>query len=313
MRFALHLDVCISCFLVSSAAGQCVQSLDAEGSEVSGLLQLQVNAASPSSPRQARMEKIKPVAFLHVPKAGSTFFNVLYNHPAICALAPKGLAMGRSTLVRHPPAQLCEGGWSTSFAAIPHSQRHWGISLDNWQKNKGHFVTMLRQPEQRLLSHWHYNASHPGFAPGHASNIHEFAEQMQGCAVKMLTQGGRSPTFPGGKFRDSSPCFDVTSKPNMAMAHEAVQRLREGFAFVGLTDKWQLSVCLFHAMYGAKCNDVEFQDVNRQRQNTTWDVAGLQGFHDPFDGLLYEEAQRIFHEKLELYGVTEESCPSSCL
>lgn len=120
----------------------------------------------------------------------------------------------------------------------------------------------------------------------------------------MLTRGGAA---------DKSPCFDVELKPDMAMVVEAVQRLREGFAFVGLTDKWRLSICLFHAMYGARCNDSEFQDVNRQRQNSTWDAAALQGFHDPFDGLLYKEAQRIFHENLELYGVTEENCPSSCL
>lgn len=321
MRLGLFVYSCLLCFLFALPVGQCSQSSGIDNCEVSGLLQLQVQAASivPQASQDSaaqkhdflegqahRLEKIKPVAFFHVPKAGSTFFNVLYNHPAICALAPKGVAMGKHTLLRHPPEKLCEGGWSTSYAAVPHSQLHFGVSPYNWQRNKGHFVTMMRQPEQRLLSHWHYSISHPGFAQGNASNIRDFAKQMQGCAVKMLTEKAELGSL-------ASPCFNVELRPTMAMANEAVQRLREGFAFVGLTDKWQLSICLFHAMYGAKCNDVEFQDVNRQRQNSTWDAAGLNDFHDPFDGLLYEEAQRIFHKNLNRYGVSEENCPSLCM
>ena len=33
------------------------------------------------------------------------------------------------------------------------------------------------------------------------------------------------------------------------------------FAFVGLTEEWDLSVCLFHRMFGGECHVREFLDV----------------------------------------------------
>ena len=45
--------------------------------------------------------------------------------------------------------------------------------------------------------------------------------------------------------------------PDMKLAH---RRLREGFAFVGLTEQWPLSICLFAAMFRIACVPSLFDD-----------------------------------------------------
>ena len=60
------------------------------------------------------------------------------------------------------------------------------------------------------------------------------AAGIPGCQVKMLT--GRR-------------CAALYS-PTMLDLGQAKARLETGFAFVGLTDHYDLSVCLFHAMFG---------------------------------------------------------------
>merc|ERR1712046_154794 len=72
-----------------------------------------------TSTAQGRASHIQPVAFVHAPKSGTTFFNVLYNHPGICPRVPKGLAISQpgewKTLLMYHPRFFCANGWSESF------------------------------------------------------------------------------------------------------------------------------------------------------------------------------------------------------
>merc|ERR1712176_902336 len=77
----------------------------------------------------------------------------------------------------------------------------------------------------------------------------------------------------------------------------AMQRLDMGFAFIGITSEWPLSVCLFHAMHGGKCHKREFKDVSphkKHRQNET----DLRGFVDVIDGALYRHVLDVFNANL---------------
>ena len=48
------------------------------------------------------------------------------------------------------------------------------------------------------------------------------------------------------------------SKITLEVAQEAAKRVREGFAFVGITEEWDLSACLFHEMFGGDCHAWDF-------------------------------------------------------
>lgn len=54
--------------------------------------------------------------------------------------------------------------------------------------------------------------------------------------------------------------FLTKAPPSDAQVQEACRRLGL-FAFVGISDHWRASVCLFHAMYGGQIHEVEYHNV----------------------------------------------------
>eukprot|EP00322_Chrysochromulina_rotalis_P016154 CAMPEP_0115863948 /NCGR_PEP_ID=MMETSP0287-20121206/18948_1 /TAXON_ID=412157 /ORGANISM="Chrysochromulina rotalis, Strain UIO044" /LENGTH=211 /DNA_ID=CAMNT_0003318403 /DNA_START=595 /DNA_END=1229 /DNA_ORIENTATION=- len=146
-------------------------------------------------------------------------------------------------------------------------------------------------------------------AVGADGNFHviselEYAKAVQGCAVRMLTRPGQSCGRP--------------PLPSNAEVTEAITRLRRRFAFVGLLEEWELSICLLHVRFGlGLCEAVEMSNTRpgpmASRSNTThrhsgYNVSVLRGFTDPYDGPLYQEAQVIFRAQLDEYNVTKELC-----
>merc|ERR1719263_246459 len=81
----------------------------------------------------------------------------------------------------------------------------------------------------------------------------QYRSGVQGCAVKMLTRQGRGEVC-------------GSEVPTEREVSRAVVRLREAFVFVGITDKWQASICTFKAMFGGKCHKSDFHNVRVGKQ-----------------------------------------------
>lgn len=270
----------------------------------------------PHDSSNARLSSLKPLYWVHVPKCGTSFAEVILRHPDICPVAvQKGIGLpvihgprlfGDAQLWLKMPSLLCVTSVSPVFIL---TAVHGGIHALNtdFDDLKGHGVIMLRQPEQRIISG--YNTRPNGFphswpkklkGTSHMPSLKEYAEQQAGCAVKILTSS------------DTSPCFTV-EPPSANDMEKAVVALHDNMAFVGITEEWDLSICLFHAMFGGKCHDSEFGNFHPgTNQSNQYDITPLGGFHDAFDGRLYDEAQRIFNRNLDRYGVSHSTCPSLC-
>jgi len=173
------------------------------------------------------------------------------------------------------------------------------------EERLGHGLVMLRQPEQRLMSSY-YDRQHdwlPEKAP--AENLVVYAQAVAGCTVKMLTRSG------------TDVCLDQT-EPSDSEVTESVLRIEQDFAFVGLTDEWYFSVCLFHAMFGGVPKAIELmiigsthtQDGVRDAvvNSSQYDTSELEGFTDRFDGPVFEKATNLFQRSKQLYGLSEDSC-----
>ena len=104
-----------------------------------------------------------------------------------------------------------------------------------------------------------------------------------------------------------------------ALVTMAVHRLDEGFRFVGITDEWETTVCLFHRMHmhDRPCLPVEFlnnrpSDVlpGTQIMNSSLgsEVLKKAGFIDQVDTLFFEAVQRIFNMNKMKYNVTPAAC-----
>jgi len=290
----------------------------------------------------------KPIYWLHIAKTNSGFGTALLTLPTMCSNASEQA----KEIILHPRRNAdpekrvifedeCRGDImdlrlvSKLPHPLPKHGDHSGIG-SFYPRLRGHMFTILRQPEQRIMSGWHDSMHSWPSSFGHdPQSMKEYARVVAGCAVKMLTRDGASegradggpPGDPGAlraeqmetlepvatdlipHFRAICADEDLDGSFRAASDAEVVlakRRLRDGFAFVGILEEWPLSLCLLHTMYGGRCNQAELGEAG-----TWYNTTALNGFVDKADGMLYEVGQQIFREHLRQYGVSTESCDCS--
>jgi len=214
-----------------------------------------------------------------------------------------------------PDSAIAKGSWAHKGIG--------GLASHIYQANRGHLVSMFRQPEQRLISEYYYygprylykdslyerdfwpygehSRSSVETIPYNKVSLRDYAQWKGGCAVRQLT------------MEVLAPC-DTLPLPTSSDVDQAINVLRDGFAFVGITEQWAMSVCLFRAMFGGEC---VVQDLanNRPGDNgsqSLYDTSGLYGWVDQWDGPLYAEAVSLFDSTCEMFGVDADTCASFC-
>lgn len=272
-----------------------------------------------------RLQELKGVAWVHIPRCGSSFVNVLLHHPGVCPKIPADAWVEEDEdgfplqgfFAKYPKKEYCAGGFMDP--QYFHDPPGHGSVGQYWENIAGHGFILFRQPEQRVLSAYHN--FHMGVFVDHHLTAKEYGQIEEGCMVKMLTRWNHP-----NDYRDphswgwQGPCVDIheASPPSHDEVEEAKLRLRTGFPFIGITDKWDLSVCLFHVMFGGHCQDKMFKSVRPysvghvNKQNGGYDPRELEGWVDEADNALYNEAMQLFESNLDKFGVTESNCPQIC-
>jgi hypothetical protein len=270
------------------------------------------------------------IAWLHVMKTASSFGTTLAHHANATlpktAHIPSGknhsdpedmTARPEDFYDRHLVLDFFEfkypvGSWFQDVFRHPTNPGgHVPIMEDEWTEWKGSWITVLRQPEARASSAWHH------FGKGRG-DVLKFQRNVQGQQARMLSSGEAAASSVlcertgGGLFDSSAPC-DISPVPNVTLA---VERLRD-FAFVGILEEYDMTVCLFHVMFGSECLPVEFS--NSRATNYHEDEAAkerelnlLKKTPDPWDTPVYEAALERFNADLVRYGVTKSTCREVC-
>eukprot|EP00440_Ansanella_granifera_P075560 gb/GFBE01081995.1/.p1 GENE.gb/GFBE01081995.1/~~gb/GFBE01081995.1/.p1 ORF type:complete len:316 (+),score=59.53 gb/GFBE01081995.1/:1-948(+) len=283
---------------------------DLDQAQGMSLLQLTTKA---SGARQ--VSDALPLKWMHIPKSGTSILTSLAQLPGVCEGIPEDLIVDEDHLGTFFEESFMRRVCQPSCPGLDchHSrQHHAAIGLEYEEYFKGHGVSMFRQPEQRIISHYNM-VSTPGsrfYHPDTVSKfptVRSFAEHVEGGVARMLTENFGSPCMgPPG----SGPAGKVPAD-QLALAKE---RLREGFVFVGITEQWDLSICLLHAMFGGECSAKEFDNSRPGMVSSGpsgYDTSELGGFVDEADREIYQLALDIFSENLAKYGVSNESC-SAC-
>ena len=311
----------------------------------------------------------RALAWLHIPKAGSSLGTTLV-HQANSSLPPNAqmpsCAHGGTLLKPEMPrSHLHCPGWPQSFTenctrrvaercllGQPELTFHIRFPLDDWfkcsfweksrgnvgghepideatyERFQGRFVGMFRKPERRAVSAYLWYASefyHEGLALPNAS---DYAYRLRGTAARMLSgQADGEVCNSGYRYDERCPNNKQSLIPDM---HTALKRLSDSFAFVGLTDQWALSICLFHAIFGGPCLPVEFensrpttsrttrmpwlrnQTVEYERAFTTAVSDAVAAVADPWDGAIFEAAEARFLKDVAAHGLTPERCEKIC-
>eukprot|EP00403_Amphidinium_massartii_P011033 CAMPEP_0178419552 /NCGR_PEP_ID=MMETSP0689_2-20121128/25670_1 /TAXON_ID=160604 /ORGANISM="Amphidinium massartii, Strain CS-259" /LENGTH=333 /DNA_ID=CAMNT_0020040995 /DNA_START=69 /DNA_END=1070 /DNA_ORIENTATION=+ len=210
-----------------------------------------------------RIRHSSPLVWVHTPKTGTSFWEVLMHHSGFCPNIPADLHLP-------PPGTKVPGGTSAKYVLEQH-----GLTGENWpckggllekyshghcpysvahkmrmqQKWQGNGVTMLREPRAHfisLYSHWG-----KGY---YKYTLNQTIVAGVWCQIGMLS----------GTHCDSTECcmkknglaWDRAPSINLAL-----QLLKSEFSFVGIQEEWSLSVCLFHAIFGGSISDHELMNA----------------------------------------------------
>lgn len=264
---------------------------------------------------------IHDLSWLHVPKAGTSFVATLWNY----ACGQRGLPLDLNVDVaasyqcsqcydfalmqRYPREMYCEEGvlsksWQT---------QHLPITLSHVQQRQN-TVGMFRRPNQRVISAFHDSYHASGFTQTTMDNLRSacpegrstpacFAKYpgIAGCMTRMLT-GGMCAEDPYAAVLVGKAKSDTRTK-------DAGVALR-AMSFVGITEEWDESVCLFHLMFGGRMDPAELKDVHRGPGHLhEYDESVMDGFVDPDDEKTYAAAQARFHDLKEAYvGLNSSAC-----
>ena len=252
-------------------------------------------------------------SWLHIPKTGSSFINVLLRHA--CRNVPPKFHLpyvdwyGR-TVDRNGNEWQCD----SQFSKLPYlidplgNQPMFHLKLFKrvYDRFKGNLVGMLREPKEHFVSLVN----------------HKFHEQVDNITIFDFGRGFQTSYLVGHGY------FVATGNEDVGIQHQALidlakKRLDEGFQFLGITNRYEESVCLFHLKFETgRCDESEFLAINtailRSDENGGVDKDGhvwtpeelrqLEDYVDPIDGPVYEYAESLFEAELQKFGVTEEKC-----
>ena len=296
--------------------------------------------------------KIREFFWVHIPKCGSTFEVSLYLWacPAVAYLATDAMDDDMHGQ-RASESSFLSGTCSFMKTFFTHNtlqQKVWCDARDARSKpheplrtkHLGRAMVLVRDPRQRLVSafknHLHcfglqsrleLNAavntslSNDSSRKGQLRALELFATwpDVQGCQTKMLA--GIDCCYPSKRLKDVDWGEQL---------REATARLLDTkkVPFFGITDLYAPSICLFHAMHGAKLWDVELHNIHKTTGSTqtnnldrlrreapsvasggaaNWDFEGFN-ISDPLDQQLFDVALVEFRRRLIEYREGVEPC-----
>jgi len=176
----------------------------------------------------------------------------------------------------------------------------------------GHVVAMFREPSQRLASAWSYLKS--------GANCYCWGcEDQDQVALKQILKNdhtaatdatlGESYLGCQTNMVIGKACMAGTPSNPQQDAQRAMDRV-DKFFFVGLIEKWALSICLFnYKTTGVRfVSECQLAD-SRPTESKTKEVYDTSGYpRDVADETLYAHVVERFNKELSLHGISKQSC-----
>eukprot|EP00056_Hartaetosiga_gracilis_P006521 m.97287 g.97287 ORF g.97287 m.97287 type:complete len:338 (-) comp12492_c0_seq2:457-1470(-) len=248
--------------------------------------------------------KLKMAWWIHPPKTGTSFGQCLiqYACPKLdqdlqVVVRKNKLPNGKSNhnlpplfkhfMKKHYTPENCD--ITTQFRTSAHDP----------VKGKPHgIVMMVRDPRRRHYSAWKFH--HEMGTPAHPSDLMEYIKLYKGCQMRLLV--GIKCEFSSDANPDS-----IRWDPSQEKVESALRMLEDEnvIPFVGLTDEWNTSICLFHAMFGGDITPHEMQNIRPSVKSdadiNAWKEIPLDS--DPYDFALYQVAKTVFVKRLVQFGL----------
>jgi hypothetical protein len=232
--------------------------------------------------------------FLHIPKtAGSTLVEVIKRQY-------------RSNEIY----ELNNSSFGEELAGLPESRREeiraiWGhfyFGVHTYIERPSTYVTMLRDPVERVISHYYYvrrDPSHYLYEVAHNLTLEEF---VASCG---LAEPNNDQTRLLAGLTSSHR--EGYSTPEMLPA--AKSNLQNHFAVVGLTEEFDKSVIAMSQTLGWRSPYYRKQNVSRQRPKKkelpTETIKTIASYNE-LDADLYEFSKKLLDEQVRSLGAAFE-------
>eukprot|EP00427_Karlodinium_veneficum_P009476 CAMPEP_0169077238 /NCGR_PEP_ID=MMETSP1015-20121227/8771_1 /TAXON_ID=342587 /ORGANISM="Karlodinium micrum, Strain CCMP2283" /LENGTH=410 /DNA_ID=CAMNT_0009136747 /DNA_START=33 /DNA_END=1265 /DNA_ORIENTATION=+ len=256
---------------------------------------------------QTKLEKVKltrtvpleNLQWLHIPKSGTSFIATLWNFGCgqgdvqldydVDAIAGPNCSTcyDFALMDRYPKEIYCRKGvFSDAFET-----QHQPVTLTQIAQGLN-VVGFFRLPRHRIASAFNEGMHASGFSHDMykqmtsecRGNVTCFANfpGIAGCATRMLT---------GQKCANES---SVIWPERITQAIETVHSM----AFVGLTEQWNESICLFHLMFGSRLHPAELKDYHPTHvaeESITKEHLELSAYVDEADEAVYAAAKARYN------------------
>lgn len=236
--------------------------------------------------------------WLHVPKCGTSWCLTLI-HWACPNVSDTMDGRTDSDGVRHKYGQTEYARLAVSRIRCKHDMKDILAGHPPYVKAKhsGRAVMLFREPMDRAISTFYY---HRSGVKGDLRELKAFANNPLHSTIYVRMLNG----------------IDIDRDVNITrgMISNAVAALNDEFAFVGIMERYNASVCLFHKMFGGSPRAVEFQNTHATVVRRTIDRSSILGKHHEemvlfaewgweaqADMMLYQVAQRRFSRDLALF------------
>jgi hypothetical protein len=236
------------------------------------------------------------IEWLHIPKTGTSFGNTLVS--TFCNLPTDTVWVKASSATDIPPDCLKifrdEGSKVRRRWPIGDHVSLEGRTVPELQK----VFTMIRSPGTRLLSAFHFVTHNTSRKNATEEEVCQYVSRSQIAHTSMSAQ----VKMVVGKAMSLRGNWHTFENPNIASIEDAELGCRnlEIMAFVGISDYWEASICLFHSQYGGEMSDADMLNVRPGR----YAKDGLTSVdcNDERDNHLFECAMQIFLARLRLYS-----------
>jgi len=301
----------------------------------------------------------RPLQWIHIPKCGTSFGAVMHGYLCSNITAPYKHPTDDTRVCNYCGDRKGEGKhlgngmwWDPKLRnLIPFSNKFWKGHRHRWHEHyapfcdwsqtpnppySNHFalssrptkndvMILFREPRKRLVSSWNNNKHSYGITGS-------YRQEINACQTLQAFVAHRSIPSCQLKMLLGQNCASISSVGESDLAR-GITRIKEEVKFVGLTDSFNASVCLFHHMHGGTPLPYMFQSVGRERSSKflfhnykdtkkykplpgggdrvppeAW--MDLKEEDDALDSRLYKEARTLFVRRLKEYGLWDKFLPS---
>ncbi|GAM25741.1 hypothetical protein SAMD00019534_089160 [Acytostelium subglobosum LB1] len=237
---------------------------------------------TPIQPRLPKPMMSGPYLFLHVPKTGGNsvlhLFRLTFAKKAVQQWVHPG----------HNEKHLIRG----AKAVVGHFNYGLHTYLDQPDRDTANYMTMLRDPVERVISHYYYHREKiqdEGHALAMKLKFEEWLEQSpRGANEQTRVLSGMST--------------EAEKNVSMESFRMALYHLRK-MKFVGITEKFKESIVMMKYYCGlGAMKEVKINNRKKKQPDVPADVIELIKKKNWMDIYLYEEALKMFDRQTEIIG-----------